>query len=96
MRHHREREEETRIYSKEEAFQVAKEMAKADIKSRLPEDAIIKGEKVLRQSIDNGKVTDINTFPNNRKYWQKDNQLFKESRNDRRFKNDKCSAEKFQ
>ena len=54
---HREKEEETRIYSKEEAFQVAKEMAKADIKSRLPEDAIIKGEKILHQSIDNGKVT---------------------------------------
>jgi similar to stage IV sporulation protein len=54
---HREREEETRIYSKEEAFQVAKERAKADIKSRLPEDAIIKGENVLRQSIDSGKVT---------------------------------------
>ena len=65
---HREKEEETRIYSKEEAFQVAKEMAKADIKSRLPEDAIIKGENVLHQSIDSGKVYYINTFPNYRKY----------------------------
>ncbi|MCQ6273636.1 sporulation protein YqfD [Bacillus sp. V3B] len=54
---HRENEEETRIYSKEEAFKVAKEMAKLDIKNRLSEDAIIKGEKVLHQSIDNGKVT---------------------------------------
>ena len=31
-------------------------MAREDIKSRLDEDASIKGEKVLHQSIDNGKV----------------------------------------
>ncbi|WP_394233007.1 sporulation protein YqfD [Niallia oryzisoli] len=54
---HRDKEEETRIYSKEEAFQVAKEMAKLDIKNRLSEDAKIKGEKILRQSLDNGKVS---------------------------------------
>ncbi|WP_071395811.1 sporulation protein YqfD [Bacillus tuaregi] len=54
---HRDREVETRIYSKEEAFRVAKEMAKLDIKNRLSEDAKIKGEKILRQSLDNGKVT---------------------------------------
>lgn len=53
---HRENEVEERIYSKEEAIRVAKEMAKLDIKNRLPEDAIIKEEKVLHQSIDNGKV----------------------------------------
>jgi similar to stage IV sporulation protein len=54
---HREKEEETRIYSKEEAFQVAKEMAESDIKSRLSKDAIVKGVNVLHQSIDSGKVT---------------------------------------
>jgi len=54
---HRDKEVETRIYSKEEAFQVAKEMAKLDIKSRLSEEAKIKGEKILHQSIDNGKVS---------------------------------------
>ncbi|KAA9026351.1 sporulation protein YqfD [Niallia endozanthoxylica] len=54
---HREKEVETRIYSKEEAFQVAKEMAKLDIKNRLSEEAKIKGEKILHQSIDNGKVS---------------------------------------
>ncbi len=52
----REKESETRIYSKDEAFETAKEMAREDIKSRLDEDASIKGEKVLHQSIDNGKV----------------------------------------
>ncbi|WP_338451574.1 sporulation protein YqfD [Niallia oryzisoli] len=54
---HRDKEVETRIYSKEEAFQVAKEMAKLDIKNRLSEDSKIKGEKILHQSLDNGKVS---------------------------------------
>ena len=48
---------ETRIYSNEEAFEVAKKMARLDIKNRLSEDAKIIGEKVLHQSVDNGKVT---------------------------------------
>ncbi|MBU8879435.1 sporulation protein YqfD [Bacillus sp. FJAT-29790] len=52
----REREQVTRIYSNEEAFDVAKEMARNDIKSRLNEDAKIKGEKVLHKSVENGKV----------------------------------------
>ncbi|WP_147532401.1 sporulation protein YqfD [Bacillus marasmi] len=53
----REKEEVTRIYSNEEAIEVAKEIARKDIKSKLSEDAIIKGENVLHQAIDNGKVT---------------------------------------
>lgn len=53
----REKETETRFYSEDEAIKVAKEMAEMDIKSKLPEDAKITGEKVLHQSIGNGKVT---------------------------------------
>lgn len=52
----REKEQETRIYSQDEAIETAREMARADIKSHLDEDASIKGEKVLHQAIDNGKV----------------------------------------
>ena len=54
---HREKEIETRIYSEEEAIDVTKKMARLDIKNRLSEDAKILGEKVLHQSVDNGKVT---------------------------------------
>lgn len=53
----REKEEVTRIYSEEEAIDVAMEIARKDIKSKLSEDAIIKGENVLHQAIENGKVT---------------------------------------
>lgn len=59
---YREREKVTRIYSNEEAIKEAKEMARKEIKSRLPEEAIIKGEKVLHQSIENGKVELITHF----------------------------------
>jgi similar to stage IV sporulation protein len=52
----RDREKVERIYSKEEAVVMAKNLAREDIKSQLPEDAIIKGEKVLHQSFENGKV----------------------------------------
>lgn len=52
----REREEVTRIYSREEAVESAKELARKDIKNHLPENAIIKGEKILHQSIENDKV----------------------------------------
>lgn len=52
----REREVETRVYSNAEAFEVAKIMARNDIKSRLSENDKIKGEKVLHKSVDNGKV----------------------------------------
>ncbi|PLR78119.1 sporulation protein YqfD [Bacillus sp. V3-13] len=53
---HRESEEVTRTYSNKQAIQAAKEIARNEIKSKLPEDATIKGEKVLHQSIENGKV----------------------------------------
>lgn len=52
----RESEQLTRTYSEQEAIEVAKEMARKDIKNGLPEDATIKGEKILRQTIQNGKV----------------------------------------
>ncbi|KIY22690.1 MULTISPECIES: sporulation protein YqfD [Mesobacillus] len=52
----REREQATRIYTREEAINSAKELARSDIKNNLPENAIIKGEKILHQSIENGKV----------------------------------------
>lgn len=53
----KEKETVTRIYSNEEAIEVAKEIARKDIKSKLTEDAKIKGENVLHQAIENGKVT---------------------------------------
>lgn len=53
----REREQVTRIYSNEEAFEAAKIMARNDIKNHLSENAKIKGEKVLHKSVENGKVT---------------------------------------
>ncbi|MGJ7921414.1 sporulation protein YqfD [Neobacillus sp. LXY-4] len=52
----REREEVTRIYTNDEAVNMAKEIARKDIKTKLTEDAIIKGEKVLHQAVENGKV----------------------------------------
>ncbi|AIE60788.1 sporulation protein YqfD [Bacillus methanolicus] len=52
----REREKVTRIYSNEDAIKMAKIAARNDLKNRLPEDAVIKGEKILHQSIENGKV----------------------------------------
>ncbi|WP_428909169.1 sporulation protein YqfD [Niallia sp. Krafla_26] len=54
---HREKESETRIYSNEEAIDVAKKMARLDIKNNLPEDAKIIGENILHQAVDNDKVT---------------------------------------
>ena len=45
-----------RTYSKEEAVEVAKEMARKALIRRVPRDAEIKGEKILHQSIENGKV----------------------------------------
>jgi similar to stage IV sporulation protein len=52
----RERETITRIYSRQEAIESAKDLARKDIKNHLPENAIIKGEKILHQSIENDKV----------------------------------------
>jgi similar to stage IV sporulation protein len=58
----RESENETRVYTEKQAYTVAREMARKDIKSLLPEDAKIKGEKVLRQLVKNGKVNLIVHF----------------------------------
>jgi similar to stage IV sporulation protein len=52
----RERENVTRVYSNKEAIAKAKEIAIKDIKNRLSEDATIIGEKILHQTIENGKV----------------------------------------
>lgn len=54
---HREKETETRIYSNEEAIDVAKKMARLDLKNKIPEDAKIIGEKILHQQVDSDKVT---------------------------------------
>lgn len=53
---YRQREKVLREYSKKEAVQMAMNLAKEDIKNHLSEDAIIKGEKILHQSFQNGKV----------------------------------------
>lgn len=53
---YREQEKVTRIYSNEEAIKTAKELARKDLRTYLEDDAIIKGEKVLHQVIENGKV----------------------------------------
>ncbi|GMB07585.1 hypothetical protein EDD69_108116 [Thermolongibacillus altinsuensis] len=52
----REKEEVVRHYSVEEAFRAAKEAARKELKRKLPDDAVIKGEKVLHQTKENGKV----------------------------------------
>lgn len=51
-----EKQEITREYNKEDALKIAKEMAKEELRKKIPNDAIIKGEKVLHESVDNGKV----------------------------------------
>ncbi|WP_079509794.1 sporulation protein YqfD [Mesobacillus jeotgali] len=58
----REREQVTRIYTRKEAIESAKELARKDIKNSIPENAIIKGEKILHQSIENDKVKLITHF----------------------------------
>ncbi|WP_078428845.1 sporulation protein YqfD [Alkalihalobacterium alkalinitrilicum] len=51
-----EKNEVEREYTVEEAVKVAKKMAKEELQERLPVDAVIKGEKVLHQDVENGKV----------------------------------------
>jgi similar to stage IV sporulation protein len=53
----REKEQEVRIYSNDEAFDAAKIRARSDIKSLLTENAKIKGEKILHKSVEDGKVS---------------------------------------
>jgi similar to stage IV sporulation protein len=52
----RETEEVKRSYTWEEALAKAKELAREELKEKLPEDALIKEEKVLHQTKENGKV----------------------------------------
>ena len=52
----RSKEDLVREYTKNEAVKEAKKMAKTSLEKELPEDAEIIGEKILRESIDNGKV----------------------------------------
>lgn len=54
--HFRESEKVTREYTREQGIHVAKEMARKDIMKQLEEDATIKGEKVLQQKIQDGKL----------------------------------------
>ncbi|MDQ0213920.1 hypothetical protein J2S13_000314 [Oikeobacillus pervagus] len=52
----RENEEITRKYSKEEAYEVAKNLARKDLNKKIAKDAKITGEKILHEQIENGKV----------------------------------------
>lgn len=52
----RSKEDLVREYTKSDAVKEARKMAKASLEKELPEDAEIIGEKILHQSIDNGKV----------------------------------------
>ncbi|WP_416729007.1 sporulation protein YqfD [Fictibacillus sp. JL2B1089] len=45
-----------RSYSKAEAIEVGKKMAKKELSKKLPDDAKINGEKVWQQNVSNGKV----------------------------------------
>jgi len=53
---YREKEEVTRTYSKKEAIKKGKEMARKDVLKKIGEGGKIKEEKILHQSIKNGKV----------------------------------------
>ncbi|WP_163101902.1 sporulation protein YqfD [Peribacillus alkalitolerans] len=52
----RDKEEVTREYKKDEAIKQGIRMAKQDLSKVIPSDAKIIGEKILHESIDNGKV----------------------------------------
>lgn len=53
---YRESERITRKYSDKDALEVAKEMARKDLKNKLPEESVIKVEKILHHRKQNGKV----------------------------------------
>ena len=53
----RSKEEVTRVYTEKEAVLEGKKMARRNLEKKLDEDAEIIGEKILHESIDNGKVT---------------------------------------
>lgn len=52
----REKEEHVRKYNQEQAVSVGKKIAREELKAKLGEDVVIKGENVLHQSTENGKV----------------------------------------
>ncbi|HHY72970.1 MAG TPA: sporulation protein YqfD [Bacillus bacterium] len=52
----REEEEHVRKYDKQTAIAIAKKTARTSLKAKLGEEAVIKGENVLHQSVDHGKV----------------------------------------
>ncbi|OIJ16694.1 sporulation protein YqfD [Anaerobacillus alkalilacustris] len=60
LRYHKkvvlEKETLIREYSEEEAIEVATLMARDELMKKIDDDAVIKGEKVLHQTIENGKV----------------------------------------
>ncbi len=51
-----EQEKNKRTYKIDEAIQVGKEIAQKELKQKLEKNAMIKEEKVLRQTVENGKV----------------------------------------
>ncbi|MEK4668456.1 sporulation protein YqfD [Paenibacillus alvei] len=53
---YREKEEVTRSYTEKEAIKAGKEKARKDVQKEIGEDGKIKKEKILRQSVKNGKV----------------------------------------
>lgn len=52
----REEEEHIRKYDERTAISIAKKTSRNDLKAKLDEEAVIKGENVLHQAVDNGKV----------------------------------------
>jgi similar to stage IV sporulation protein len=52
----REKENVERTYTKKEAVQEAKKLAKNNLESTLPDDAEIISEKILQEKVENGKV----------------------------------------
>jgi similar to stage IV sporulation protein len=52
----RSKEEITRVYTKKEAVAEGKRMARSNLDKKVEEDAEIIGEKILHETIDNGKV----------------------------------------
>lgn len=52
----KEKEDVERTYTKSEAIMAAKKLAKSNLESSLPEDAEIRGGKILQEKVENGKV----------------------------------------
>ncbi|MCA1063445.1 sporulation protein YqfD [Rossellomorea sp. AcN35-11] len=52
----KEKEDVERTYTKSEAVNAAKKLARSNLESQLPEDAEITGEKILQEKVENGKV----------------------------------------